>query len=128
MSPDAPHPETRIWRASFVWSQFLHPKLIADDEGLLIIGARHNGRFAWSDFGGPFATANREPVRIAWADVRTCTPSADGLWITRTGGEQWLARFPQKAPALFLIKGKKFAADRAADEILARATTARAPV
>jgi hypothetical protein len=90
-----------------MWALVLRPELVADDEGLLIVGG-------WS------------PVRVAWADVIGCRPTRAGLVITCADGRRLLARYPQKSPIAAWL-GRSTKADRATAYILERAEAARLP-
>jgi hypothetical protein len=95
-----------------LWVVGLWPRLVADDEGLLIRGASRPGPGTWAwPYLGPLSRRNRELVRISWREITAAEPVPAGLVITY-GGRRALSRAPQRSAA-------------AAGYIMARADAAR---
>jgi hypothetical protein len=91
--------------ASLYWS-VLRPKLVAGPDGVLVV-------------------LGRQPVTVAWRDIRRCEAGPTGLTIGVTGGSEVTSRWPQRDRGA--KPGEKTAADLAAAYLVRRAEWARKP-
>lgn len=91
--------------ASLYWS-VLRPKLVAGPDGVLVV-------------------SGRQPVTVAWRDIRRCEAGSTGLTIGLTGGSEVTSRWPQRDRGA--KPGEKTAADLAAAYLVRRAEWARKP-
>jgi hypothetical protein len=64
-----------------VWWAVLRPRLSAGPDGVEVVGT------------------SREPVRLAWRDIRRCEVVADGLKIVGSNGREVVSRFPARPEA-----------------------------
>jgi len=91
--------------ASLYWS-VLRPKLVAGPDGVLVV-------------------LGRQPVNVAWRDIRRCEAGPTGLIIRTTGGTEVTSRWPQRERKA--RPGETTAADLAAAYLVRRAEWARKP-
>jgi hypothetical protein len=91
--------------ASVYWG-VLRPKLVAGPDGVRVVLAR-------------------QPVTVAWRDIRRCDAGPNGLTIRVTGGNEVTSRWPQRDRGA--KPGETTAADLAAAYLVRRAEWARKP-
>jgi hypothetical protein len=90
---------------SLYWG-VLRPKLVAGPDGVLVV-------------------SGRQPVTVAWRDIRRCEAGPTGLTIRMTGGTEVTSRWPQRDRGA--KPGETTAADVAAAYLVRRAEWARKP-
>ena len=89
----------------FFWWLTLRPRMIADDDGLLII-------------------KDRQPERIPWTDIVDCTVQWGGTVIATSDGRLHRSRYPQRGWVLTLPPTRR-KTDEAVAYLLTRAEQAR---
>jgi hypothetical protein len=93
-----------IW--FFLYWGVLRPKLVAGPDGVLVV-------------------LGRNPVSVAWRDIRRCEAGPTGLTIRVTGGTDVVSRWPQRDRGA--RPGDTTEADLAAAYLVRRAEWARRP-
>jgi hypothetical protein len=91
--------------ASLYWG-VVRPKLVAGPDGVRVV-------------------LGRQPVTVAWRDIRRCEAGPNGLTIGLSGGKEVTSRWPQRDRGA--RPGEKTAADLAAAYLVRRAEWARRP-
>jgi hypothetical protein len=90
----------------YVYWGVLRPKLVAGADGILVV-------------------LSRQPVSVAWRDIRRCDAGPNGLTIRITGGTEVQSRWPQRDRGA--KPGETTEADLAAAYLVRRAEWARKP-